>query len=144
MSGSTSLSVVQRMYECFNKGDMETIRREIFAKDLVWRLPGHHPLAGVKQSPDEVLAFFAQLRKANIQVELVRLDAWGEDTVVEVHRGRGQSGNFVLDALNCTHYRIRNNQIYDVQVFLSDQHAADTFFNGVFELKPIPDRLANA
>ena len=43
-----NLALVQRMYECFNKNDMETIRREIFAPDLVWNLPGRHPLAGTK------------------------------------------------------------------------------------------------
>jgi ketosteroid isomerase-like protein len=144
MAGSDALSVVQRMYDCFNKGDMDTIRREIFAKDLVWRLPGHNPLAGVKHGADEVLAFFGQLRKANIQVDLIGLYPWGEDTVVETHRGHGESQGYKLDALNCTHYKISAGQIYDVQVFMSDQHAADTFFNAIYQLKPIPDRLADA
>ena len=65
-----NLALVQRMYECFNKNDMETIRREIFAPDLVWNLPGRHPLAGTKHGADEVLAFFSQLVKGNIQVTL--------------------------------------------------------------------------
>ena len=93
MDAKSSLSVVQRMYECFNKGDMDTIRREIFAKDLVWRLPGHNPLAGVKHGAEEVIAFFAQLRKANIQVDLIGLDSRGESTVVETHRGHGRTGD---------------------------------------------------
>ena len=65
-----NLALVQRMYECFNRNDMDTIRREIFAPDLVWNLPGRHPLAGTKRGADEVLAFFSQLVKANIQVTL--------------------------------------------------------------------------
>lgn len=144
MDAKSSLSVVQRMYEYFNKGDMDALRREIFAKELVWRLPGHHPLAGVKHGAEEVIAFFAQLRKANIQVDLIGLDSWGDSTVVETHRGHGRTGDYALDALNCTHYKIRDGQIYDVQVYMSDQHGADTFFNAVFQLKPIPDRLADA
>ena len=43
-----NMALVQRMYECFNKNDMETIRREDFRPDLVWNLPGRHPLAGTK------------------------------------------------------------------------------------------------
>jgi len=144
MDAKSSLSVVQRMYECFDKDDMDTIRREIFAKDLVWRLPGHNPLAGVKHGAEEVIAFFAQLRKANIQVDVIGMDTWGESTVVETHRGHGRTGNYSLDVINCTHYKIRDGQIYDVQVFLGDEHADDTFFNAVFQLKPIPDRLADA
>jgi ketosteroid isomerase-like protein len=141
-SAGESLSVVQRMYECFNRDDMETIRRDLFSQDLVWRLPGHHPLAGVKHGPDEVLAFFAQLRKGSVQVDLIKLAPWGDDTVVETHRGHGQAKGFALDALNCTHYRIRNGKIFDVQVFISDQYSVDQFFNAVYDLKPIPDRLA--
>jgi uncharacterized protein len=142
MAAHPNVTIVQRMYECFNKNDMDTIRREIFAPDLIWRLPGHHPLSGVKHGPEEVIAFFGQLVKSNIQVDLTKIDAWGEDTVVEVHRGHGQNNGAVLDAINCTHYQIRGGKIADVQVFMSDQHAADNFFWAAYQLKPIPDRLA--
>jgi ketosteroid isomerase-like protein len=142
MAANTTLAVVQRMYECFNRGDMETIRNEIFATDLVWRLPGHHPLAGTKNGANEILAFFAELRKSGIMVDLIGLDSWGQDTVVETHRGHGEAKGQTLDAINCTHYKIRSGKIYDVQVFISDQHTVDQFFNAVYQLKPIPDRLA--
>ncbi len=139
---AANVEIVQRMYECFNRGDMDTIRQEIFAPDLVWRLPGHHPLSGTKNGAEEVIAFFEQLNKAGIQVDLSGIDSWGESTVVEVHRGQGQSNGAVLDALNCTHYQIRDGRIAEVQVYISDQHTVDQFFNAVYALKPIPDRLA--
>jgi ketosteroid isomerase-like protein len=154
----SNLALVQRMYACFNQGDMDTIRNEIFAPDIVWTLPGRNPLSGTKHGTDEVLAFFAQLLRANIRVTLdpaadpaTGIDTFGETTVVEVHRGQGQtttrdaSGNEVtatLNALNCTHYRIRDGRIAQVQVYISDQHTVDTFFWAVYQLKPIPDRLA--
>ncbi len=153
-----NLALVQRMYDCFNRDDLDTIRREIFATDLVWNLPGRHPLAGTKHGAEEVLAFFAELRRADIEVTLdpqndpaTGIDSFGENTVVEVHRGRGTTsvrgadGNDVrvtLNALNCTHYRIENGRIAQVQVYMSDQHAADNFFNAVYQLAPIPARLA--
>lgn len=141
----SAMDVVARMYECFNKADLDTIKKEIFAEDLEWNLPGRHPLAGVKHGADEVLAFFHQLNKSGIQVDLVKIDAWGDDTVVEVHRGHGECKGFKLDALNCTHYHVNSaNKIYKVQVYMGDQHAADNFFCNVFEYKPIPDRLKDA
>lgn len=155
---SANLGLVQRMYECFNRDDLDTIRREIFATDLVWNLPGHHPLAGTKHGAEEVFAFFAQLRQANIQVTIdpqndpdTGIDSFGESGVVEVNRGRGTttvrdaSGSetqVILNALNCIHYHIRGGRIANVQVYMSDQHAADTFFNAAYKLAPIPDRLA--
>jgi hypothetical protein len=156
---NANLSLVQRMYDCFNRNDLDTIRNEIFAPDLVWTLPGRHPLSGTKNGAEEVIAFFAQLVRANIQVILdpvsdpaTGIDTFGEDTVVEVHRGRGTTtvrdaeGNesqVTLNALNCTHYQIRDGRIARVQVYMSDQHAADNFFWAVYTLKPIPDRLAD-
>jgi ketosteroid isomerase-like protein len=136
-------AVVQRMYECFNRDDIDTIRNEIFAPDIVWRLPGRHPLGGVKNGQEEVLAFFQQLRRAEVNVEITRIADFTDDWVVEVHRGSGRSGDAVLDALNCTHYRIANGRIVEVQVYISDQYSVDSFFSTVFRLKPIPERLAD-
>lgn len=153
-----NIALVQRMYECFNRNELDTIRREIFAPDLVWNLPGRHPLAGTKHGADEVIAFFAQLVRANIQVTLdpandpsTGIDTFGETTVVEVHRGRGtvtvrdassNESQVTLNALNCTHYQIRDGRIARVQVYISDQYTVDDFFCAVYQLKPIPDRLA--
>jgi uncharacterized protein len=137
-----NVSIVERMYDCFNRDDLDTLRQEVFDPNLEWNLPGRHPLSGRKNGAEEAIAFFGELRKANIQVDLVRIDAWGDDTVVEVHRGHGRSGSAELDALNCTHYQIRDGKIARVQVYISDQHSVDTFFWTVFSLKKIPDRLA--
>ena len=137
-----NVGIVEKMYQCFNVGDLATIKSEVFAPDLKWMLPGHHPLAGMKESADEVLAFFHELNKSGIQVDLVNIDSWGPDTVVEVHRGHGEADGAKLDALNCTHYHLRDGKIYDVKVYMGDQHGADAFFNAVSKLAPIPTRLA--
>jgi ketosteroid isomerase-like protein len=136
------VGIVEKMYECFNKGDMATIKRDVFAENIEWRLPGHHPLAGPKYGADEVIAFFAQLVKSGIKVDLIQIDAFGENTVVEVHRGYGQVGDAKLDAYNCTHYHIKNGKIADVQVYISDQHTVDQFFYQSHKLAAIPKRLA--
>jgi ketosteroid isomerase-like protein len=158
-SPQANLDLVTRMYACFNADDMETIRREIFAPDLVWNLPGHHPLSGTKNGSEEVLQFFLALRRANIRVTLdpasdpaTGIDTFGDSTVVEVHRGQGEftvndagggQTTYRLNALNCTHYHVANGRIDRVQVYISDQHTVDQFFNAVYQLKPIPDRLAS-
>jgi ketosteroid isomerase-like protein len=151
MSATGPAALVERMYECFNRGDLDTIKAEVFAADIVWNLPGRHPLAGPKHGPDEVVAFFAQLIKANIKVTLIRSGQLGDDAAVEEHRGYGEvqvtdgggrTRTVVLDAVNCTRYTVRGGKIADVQVYMGNQHAADDFFNAVYRLKPIPDRLA--
>lgn len=139
---SSNVALVQRMYDCFASGDLDTLRREVFATDIAWHFPGFHPLAGDKRGPDEVIAFFAALNRSNIRVELIKMADWGDDTVVETHRGLGEGHGAVLNVLNCTHYVIRDGRIADVQVFEANMHEAEAFMWANFPLKPIPDRLA--
>ena len=139
----TATELVAEMYECFNRNDMATIKSEVFHKDLVWSLPGHNPLAGIKYGADEVIAFFSQLVKSGIKVDLVKLDVFGDDGAIEVHRGYGTFEGKSLDAVNCTYYKIKDERIQDVMVFMGDQHAADAYFTAVYHLKPIPARLAD-
>ena len=152
-AGQANLALVQRMYECFNRDDMDTIRNEIFARDLVWNLPGHHPLSGTKHGARKYWRSSPRCAGPIFRSPSTRRTtrppastASARSTVVEVHRGRGTttvrdaSGvdqQVTLNALNCTHYQIRDGRIANVQVYMSDQHAADTFFNAVYQLKPI-------
>jgi len=145
---TTAMQVVEKMYECFNRGDLDTIRNEVFAPNLEWTLPGRHPLGGTKHGAEEVLAFFHQLNESGVQVDLIHIDQWTDDTVVEVHRGYGQvtnaAGDVVkLDAVNCTHYKVVDGKVAVVQVFMGDQYGADNFFWEATKLKPIPDRIAD-
>ncbi len=140
-SKGLGIDLVERMYGCFAKGDMEGIKRDVFAPDIKWHLPGRHPLGGTKNGADEVLAFFGQLIKSEIVVDLIKII--GDDEVaVEVHRGHTDKTKVGLDALNCTVYYVRDGRIGEVQVFLSDQYSADNFFWANYGLKPLPDRLA--
>jgi len=121
---------------------MEKIR-EVLAGDVTWLIPGHHPLAGLKRGPDEIVAFFDQLAEADFQAEVISLSA-SEDWVVDVHRGWGEYGEAKLDMNWVLAYRIRDGKISEVQNFAADQHAADLFFWRVWgeRLRPLPDRLS--
>lgn len=138
-----NVALVEKMYECFNRGDMATIKSEVFAPDLQWTLPGRNPVGGLKNGADEVIAFFGGLVRSGIKVDLIKIDAFGDDTVVEVHRGYGQVGDAKLDALNCTHYHIKDDRIAVVQVYMGDQYSADNFFWAAYTMAPIPDRWAD-
>jgi uncharacterized protein len=137
-----NVALVEKMYELFNTGDLARLKTEVFADDLQWVLPGRNPVGGLKHGPDEVIAFFGGLVRSGIKVDLVKIDAWGDDTVVEVHRGHGTSRGASLDALNCTHYIIADDRISRVQVYLSNQYDADNFFWAAYDLAPIPARWA--
>ena len=110
------------------------------ADDIIWRIPGHHPLAGEKTGIDEVLAFFDQLAKAEFQAQPFVIAEQG-DYVVDHHRGWSTAGAG-LDLTWCLVFRFESGKIKEATNYCSDQHKADIFFNEVYRLAPIPDRLA--
>ena len=127
MSGNQNAELVRRMYECFNRGDMDTIRNEIFAPDLQWNLPGRNMVAGNFSGVDEVLSFFGKLVSMNVQVDLNDVLS-NDEYAVDLHVGRGEFRGRDLNARTVTVYRIRDGKIAEVQVHPSDQYQLDDFF----------------
>ncbi len=137
-----NLDLVSKMYECFHKGDMEAIRNEIFAADITWIMPGHHPLSGKMEGVDSVLSFFSALFKAGIIVDNAHFGELDNGTVVETHLGHGKIGDEEFLFPTATSYGIRDGRIAEVRVHTGDQHTVDRYMWAQFELKGIPERLA--
>ena len=135
--------LVFKMYDYFGKGDMESIKREIFHPDVSWTMPGHHPLSARMEGADAVIAFFGALFKAGIVVDNVHFGVLDDGTVIEKHMGHGKIGGEQFNFPTCTSYGIKDGKIVDVHVHTGDQHNVDRYFWAVFQLKSIPARLAD-
>ncbi|WP_414941731.1 nuclear transport factor 2 family protein [Amycolatopsis sp. cmx-11-51] len=133
-----NVTLVRRYYQAYGTGDLDALRR-FFAADIRWTIPGHHPLAGVKTGPDEVIAFFEQLGRSGFRAEILYLAADG-DWVVDLHRGWSTTPAG-LDITWALAYRIRDRKIAEAVNFAGDQHAADQYFWRHYPLARIPDRL---
>jgi ketosteroid isomerase-like protein len=134
-----NLQVVERFFAAYAARDVGAVRAAL-APDVVWRIPGHHPLAGPKHGVDEVLAFFDQLARADMKAEPYA-QAVTDDYVLDFHRGWSAAGAR-LDTTWCLAFRFAGGRIQEVTNLCADQHAADAFFWSVYRLKPIPERLA--
>jgi uncharacterized protein len=134
--------LVLKMYEYFGKGDMASIKRELFHPNITWTMPGHHPLSAKMEGADAVVAFFGALFKAGIRVDNVHFGELDNGTVVEKHTGHGQIGSEEFVFPTCTTYGIKDGKIAEVQVHTGDQHTVDRYMWAVFKLKAIPARLA--
>jgi len=135
------VNIVGHMYDCFAKGDMDTLKSEVFASDLKWALPGHHPLSGVKNGADETIAFFVALMQTGIRVDNVSFGTIGDDKVVEQHTGHGTVEGREYIFPTCSVYTMRDGKIANVHVYTADQHGVDEYFWKGYTLKPLPDRL---
>jgi len=136
----SNLSKIQDFFSAYAAKDVSAVSG-VMAEDIVWRIPGHHPLAGDKRGIAEVLAFFDQLAKAGFQAQPLVVAEQG-DYVVDHHRGWSTVGSGI-DLTWCLVFRFENGKIKEVTNFCEDQHKADLFFHEIYKLKPIPDRLAS-
>jgi ketosteroid isomerase-like protein len=136
-----AVALLHKFYAAYAAGDLDTIRNEILAPDVVWRIPGRHPLSGPKRGVDEILAYFDQMGNTNVKAEVLYMS--GDDTqVVDVHRGWGDTNGTAMDMLFVLYCRVSDGRISDVTAFAADQAQCDDYFYATFELAPLPDRLA--
>jgi uncharacterized protein len=92
MSAQDNKDIIQRGYEAFSAGDMETVMN-LFDDDIEWVQPGASAVSGTFHGKTEVMEQFGRLAEKGLTVKLNRLIAEG-DTVVaitEVSAG-GESG----------------------------------------------------
>lgn len=136
-----NIAVVKQFFKYYEKKDIVGLR-EIFAPDIEWHVPGHHPLAGTKRGVEEVIAYYKQLQKANFKAEVIILEG-NDHYVIDCHRGWAKVGDVKIDMNWVLLYTIENGKIKSMKNFPGNQHAADAFFWQVYKLKEIPDRLDN-
>jgi len=134
-----NVAIVKQFFKYYEKNDIVGLR-EIFAPDIEWHVPGHHPLAGTKKGIEEVIAYYKQLQKANFKAEVLILEG-NKNYVIDCHRGWAKVGDIKLDMDWVLLYTIEHGKIKSMKNFPGDQHAADDFFWKVYKLKDIPDRL---
>lgn len=140
----SNTDIVLKMYEHFGNGAMDKIRSDVFHPDIVWNMPGHHPLSGSMKGVDEVIAFFGDLFKAGITVDNVHFGELDDGTVVEKHHGHGNVDGQEYLFPTCTSYGIEDGKIREVQVHTADQHGVDRYMWSRFEMKPVSERLAES
>jgi ketosteroid isomerase-like protein len=132
---------VLKMYELFNKGEMDGLKRDVFHPNISWTMPGHHPLSGRMEGVDAVMAFLGLLFQAGIQVDNVHFGELDDGTVVEKHMGHGKIGSEEFLLPTCTTYGFKDGKMFEVQVHSGVQHTVDRYMWTMFKLKGIPARL---
>ena len=137
---SPAIAAVNRFYDAYGREDVAGMRVCIHP-ECRWMIPGHHPLSGTKVGRDEVVVYFDLLRQGNFKAEIIYLT--GDDVhAIDVHRGWGEAKGAKCDTNWVLYYTVEDGLIREVQNFCYDQHQADLCYWAVWQLKPLPDRVA--
>lgn len=72
----SNLQKINAFFSAYANKDVSAVG-DVMAEDIVWRIPGHHPLTGEKKGIKEMLAFFDQLAKLDSRRSLWSLQGRG-------------------------------------------------------------------
>lgn len=134
--------IILKMYDYFGSGQIDLIGSELMHPDIVWRVPGHHPLAGTHRGPPQVLAFLGAIVASGVRFTDSRFAELDDGTVLERHLGLATLDGLPIELPTVTAYGISDGRIADVQVHPANQHDLDRYMWAVAALKPVSDRLA--
>jgi|SRR6266851_4315661 len=131
MTAEENVAIMQRGYDAFNTGDMNTLT-EVFDESAVWHLPGRGRFAGDYQGREATLAYFGQLAQeteGTFRAKLERLLADGEDRVIGMQRSSADRDGKHLDVGNCIVFQLRDGRIIDGREHFHDLYAWDEFWS---------------
>jgi len=131
MGSVENTATMQRAYDAFNTGDMDTLV-EIFDESIVWHLPGRSSMANDYQGRDATLAYFGQLAErtgGTFRAELERLTADEDGRVIGVQRSTADRNGDHLDVLNCIVFHVEDGRVTDGREHFQDLYAWDEFWS---------------
>ena len=130
----TNSRIIENFFDAYGKRDFGSIR-EVMAEDVIWIFMGQHPLAGVKNGIEEVVAFFDNMSAlmSSSKVQVAQLVTGSNDTFlvecqhITTHREDGNN----VDHHVCVLWTFENKKIKEGRHFFADPHAANHFFAAV-------------
>ena len=131
MSAEENVAVMQRAYDAFNTGDIETLT-ELFDESCVWHLPGRSSMANDYKGRDATLAYFGEIGQktgGTFRAELERLLADDDGRVVGIQRSTADRNGKHLDVANCIVFELKDGRITDGREHFHDLYAWDEFWS---------------
>jgi ketosteroid isomerase-like protein len=131
MTADENVAIMQRAYDAFNSGDMDTLI-EIFDESIVWHLPGTSSMAKDYQGRDATLAYFGQIGQetgGTFRAELQRLLSDADNHVVGIQRSTGERDGKRLDVGNCIVFELKDGRVIDGREHFHDLYAWDEFWS---------------
>jgi len=131
MGSAENVAIMQRAYDAFNSGDMDTLT-EIFDENMVWHLPGRSSMAKDYEGRAATLAYFGQIGEESggtFRAELQRLLSDEDGRVVGVQRSTADKDGKHLDVGNSIVFQLEDGRVVDGREHFEDLYAWDEFWS---------------
>jgi ketosteroid isomerase-like protein len=130
VADQSNVQLVRDAYEAFGTGDMEAVGKA-FAEDIVWRIPGRYPLAGVYHSKAGFFDLAGRLYEQTSGTfrQEVR-DVFGRDeTVVALLTLQAERNGKTFSGDAVQVWRVENGKAVEVVALNYDPYALDEFWS---------------
>jgi ketosteroid isomerase-like protein len=131
MGAAENVAIMQRAYDAFNTGDLDTLV-EVFDENIVWHLPGKSKYADDYQGRDATLGYFGQLAQetdGTFRAELQYFAADDDGHVVGFQHSTGDRNGKHLDVTNCIVFHLTDGRVIDGREHFHDLYAWDEFWS---------------
>jgi ketosteroid isomerase-like protein len=115
----------------FQRGDMDALRKQYWAEDIRYHVPGRSPLAGDYEGQEQVMQLFARLFELSggtLSLELHDVLA-NEQHVVILYTIRAERDGKQLTDNQVLTSHIRDDKTVEAWVQSTDQYAGDEFWS---------------
>lgn len=129
MGAEANAAVVRRIFDAFARRQGMALR-EVFADDVVWRVPGEGAMAGTFVGREAIFRFLGRLPKetdGTYRSELVDVLA-SDDRAAAVYRATGTRGGRTLDLEQVLLFRLDGGRVVEVVALPTDPVAFDAFW----------------
>jgi ketosteroid isomerase-like protein len=131
MSAQSNAEIMRRGYEAFSRGDMDMLRNELFAADIVWHQSGRNQTSGDYTGPDAVIGLFGklfQLTDGTFRIDVHDLLA-SEEHVVVLAQVHAQRAGKTLQHGQYSHIcHFRDGKLSEAWIVNVDPYEGDDFF----------------
>lgn len=122
---------IRRFYESLADGSFAALTQRLFAPDIVWHVPGDHPLAGNHRGRDAVLAAMRAFEEASggtIQVTLHDVLA-NDRHAVALLLATGERNGRRYRARELDVFHIEDAKVTELWSLSEDRKATDEFWS---------------
>lgn len=125
-------TLLKRGYDAFGKGDMETLRSQVFDANIVWHQIGDNRVSGDYRGAEQMLALFGnifQLTGGTFRVGLKEI-VGTDDLVFGIGVSNGQrEGKSVEDEPYCHVARVRDGKMVESWILNLNIDRANEFWS---------------
>lgn len=125
------VEAARRATDVYNRGDLETLK-DFYAEDVVWHTAGDHALAGDYQGRDELIEYFATVRRMTsetIRLQPVSILA-SDDEISMFTRVTAERPGRSLDVFLTQTFKVRpDGRCTEYWAIADDQEAIDEFWS---------------